>query len=175
MTDLIQVIVGSARKARVGKSVADWVFSFAKDRGLNVEMIDLAEVNLPWFDEDNSPMMGKYEKESTKQWAATIDRASGFIFVTPEYNGFPPAPLKNALDTIYAEWNDKPAAIVSYGAGGGNRSAKNLKELLGNLKMQITQNHAEIKAPWDNITDGSFTPEDETVEAVTALVDELKN
>lgn len=175
MSDLIQVIVGSTRTARVGKAVADWVYASAKEQGLNVELIDLAEVNLPWFDEEKSPMMGEYQLESTKQWAATVGRAAGFIFVTPEYNGFPPAPLKNALDTVSAEWNDKPGAVVSYGAGGGNRSAKALKELLGNLEIKVTENHAEIKAPWDNLTDGTFTPKAETQEALGAIVEELKN
>lgn len=173
--NLIQIIVGSTRTARVGKAVADWVEAEASKAGLNVEMLDLAEINLPWLDEPNSPMQGDYQNESTKQWAATIERGAGFIFVTPEYNGFPPAPLKNAIDTIYAEWNDKPAAIVSYGAGGGARSAAALKQLVGNLKMQVTNNHVEIKAPWENISDGTFTASEETTSALAAVVEELKN
>lgn len=173
--NLIQIIVGSTRTARVGKAVADWVEAEAKSAGLNVEMLDLAEIDLPWLDEPNSPMQGDYQNESTKQWAETIARGAGFIFVTPEYNGFPPAPLKNAIDTIYAEWNDKPAAVVSYGAGGGNRAADVLKTLVGNLKMVVTDNHAEIKAPWENITDGTFAASEDATSQLASVLEELKN
>ncbi|PJJ70484.1 NAD(P)H-dependent FMN reductase [Diaminobutyricimonas aerilata] len=152
MSDLrIGVIVGSTRPGRVGKQVADWVLDRASARGdARYELIDLADFTLPHLDEANSPILGLYEKEHTKKWAATIARYDGYVFVTPEYNRSIPGTLKNAIDFLYAEWNDKAAGIVSYGgAVSGARAAEHLRLILAELQV------ADVRQPvlFSTITD----------------------
>src|SRR5213595_2228546 len=119
----IAVVVGSTRPGRRSRQVADWVFSRAtKHGGADFEILDLAEHTLPLLDEPIPPSLGDYKHEHTKAWARTISRFDGFIFVTAEYNHSVPGVLKNALDFLYAEWNNKAAGFVSYGSAGGVRA-----------------------------------------------------
>ncbi len=101
-----------------------------------VELLDLAAINLPFLDEPDHPRLQKYTKEHSKKWSATIDRADDFIIVTPEYNFGYPAPLKNALDFLYNEWIYKPVGFISYGGmAGGTRSVQALKQVVTAMKM----------------------------------------
>ena len=118
MSDLsIAVILGSTRPGRNGKPVADWVMDKAAARTTaQYDLVDLLDHPLPHLDEALPPGMGQYAGEHTKAWAATIAPYDGFIFVTPEYNHSTSGVLKNAIDYLSAEWNNKAAAFVSYGA-----------------------------------------------------------
>jgi NAD(P)H-dependent FMN reductase len=133
----LKIIIGSTRADRKGPSIASWIFEQAKNiTRWNVELIDLAEVNLPLLDEPNHPRFKKYEHEHTKRWSTVIDAADAFIFITPEYNHGFPASLKNAIDYLAQEWAYKPAAFVSYGGiAGGTRAVQMLKQVLASLKM----------------------------------------
>jgi len=114
MADLkIAAILGSTRPGRNGKGVADWVVAKA------ATLVDLLDHPLPHLDEAAPASMGQYAGEHTREWAATIADYDGFVFVTPEYNHSTSGVLKNAIDFLYGEWNDKAAAFVSYGALGG--------------------------------------------------------
>jgi NAD(P)H-dependent FMN reductase len=108
----IAIILGSTRPGRNGKAVADWVLAKASGRtGADYELIDLADYPLPHMDEAIPPSVGQYAGEHTKAWAATIGVYDGFIFVTPEYNHSTSGVLKNAIDYLYAEWNNKAATM----------------------------------------------------------------
>jgi NAD(P)H-dependent FMN reductase len=133
----IAIVLGSTRPGRRGESVARWVLEQASARGdARYELLDLADFTLPHLDEPLPPSMGRYEFEHTKRWSDTIDDFDGFVFVTPEYNRAPSGVLKNALDYLYAEWNDKAAGIVSYGAAAsGLRAAEALRLILGELQI----------------------------------------
>ncbi|WP_291914833.1 NADPH-dependent FMN reductase [Chitinophaga sp. CB10] len=133
----LKVITSTTRPGRKGPVIARWIAAVAEQTGnFEVEVIDLGAINLPMMDEAFHPRMKKYEHAHTKKWSATIDEADAFIFVTAEYNYSMPAPLKNALDYLYWEWNNKPAGIVSYGgASGGTRAAQMLKQVLTTLKV----------------------------------------
>ncbi len=133
----LKIIIGSTRPARKGISVANWIFEYAKKFSeFNIELIDLAVVNLPLFDESIHPMQKKYEHEHTKKWSNIINPADAYILVTPEYNYSFPASVKNALDYLYHEWNYKPMAFVSYGGiAGGTRAVQLLKPIVTTLKM----------------------------------------
>ena len=113
----VAVITGSTRPNRHSDSVAEWVLGRAALRDdIDAELVDLTTVDLPIYDEPMPPIMGEYAHEHTRAWAATIEAFDAFVFVTPEYNRSIPAVLKNAIDFLYAEWNDKAAGFVSYGA-----------------------------------------------------------
>lgn len=119
----VAIIVGSTRPGRQADSVARWVHGLAAGRDrASFEVVDIADFELPLLDEDLPPMAAQYARPHTHRWAATIARFDAFVLVTPEYNHSPAAALKNALDFLYAEWNDKAVAFVSYGIDGGIRA-----------------------------------------------------
>lgn len=112
---VVGVILGSNRTARLGGAVADWAMAALARDEYELKLIDLAEINLPFLDEPDVPAHGNYQNESTKQFAELIGACDGFVLVFPQYNWGYPAVLKNALDTVYAEWNDKPVGTIIYG------------------------------------------------------------
>src|SRR3984893_3618266 len=121
----IAVIIGSTRPGRVGESVAKWVYELTKSRTeAEFELLDVKEFNLPLLDEPVPPAMGQYSKEHTKIWAAKINSFDGYVFVTPEYNHGICGALKNAIDFVYREWNNKAAGFVGYGSVGGARAVE---------------------------------------------------
>lgn len=133
----LQIIIASTRPGRVGPSVAAWINQVAvKHGGFEVELIDLAEVNLPMFDEPKHPRFGEYTHDHTKAWSATIGRADAFVFVLPEYNYGFNAAIKNAIDYLHAEWRYKPVGFASYGGvAAGTRSTQMLKQVVTALNM----------------------------------------
>ncbi|PJX21782.1 NADPH-dependent FMN reductase [Psychroflexus sp. S27] len=125
----LKIIVGSTRPGRKAPIVADWFLELAKQySNFEVELLDLKEIDLPLMDEPNHPMMQKYTKDHTKKWSKTIDEAVAFVFITPEYNYGRPATIKNAMDYLFNEWQEKPVGFVSYGGvSGGTRAVQELK------------------------------------------------
>lgn len=132
----IAVVVGSTRPGRRGRQVADWVLERASGfQGAEFEILDLADFGLPLLDEPLPASLGRYEHEHTKAWARAVEPFDGFVFVTGEYNHSVPGALKNALDYLYAEWNNKAAGFVGYGSAGGVRAVENLRLIAGELQM----------------------------------------
>jgi len=132
----IAIIIGSTRPNRNGDAVGQWVYDLARERSdAEFELIDLLEWNLPMLDESFPPSMDKYEHKHTKEWAATIASFDGFVFVAPEYNHGINAALKNAIDFIFKEWNNKAAGFVSYGSEGGVRAVEQLRQVMGAIMI----------------------------------------
>src|SRR5512137_391008 len=132
----IGIILGSTRPGRNTEAVARWVFDQAQQRGdAHYELVDIAEYGLPLLDEPIPPSQHKYSKDHTKRWAEKIASLDGFVFVTPEYNHSLPAALKNAIDFLYIEWNNKAAGFVSYGSMGGIRAVEALRPICGQLQL----------------------------------------
>ena len=132
----VAIIVGSTRPNRKAHVVAKWVHDLtAKRTDATFEIVDIDDYDLPLLDEPLPPTMGQYLKEHTKKWAATIARFDAFVFVSPEYNHSVPAALKNAIDFLYAEWNNKAAGIVAYGGAGGARAIEHLRGVLAELAV----------------------------------------
>ena len=131
------IIIASTRPKRKGPLIANWVLNIAKEyEEFEVELVDLKDINLPFLDEPEHPMLKLYHHDHTKQWSKIIDDADAFVVVTPEYNAGYNAVLKNAIDFLYKEWNYKPIALVSYGGvSAGTRAAQMLKQVFTNLKM----------------------------------------
>lgn len=146
----IKVIVGSTRQNRFSEKPAQWIFEEAeKMEGVEVEMLDLRDYPMPFFDEPTSPSMlgGKYSNEVVKKWAEKITDGDAFIVITPEYNHGYSAVLKNAFDVIYPEWNKKPIGFVSYGSALGARAVEQLRQVAIELQMAPIRNAIHI--PFD--------------------------
>lgn len=143
---VLQVIVASTRPGRIGRTIADWFADRAELHGaFTVEIVDLAAVNLPMFDEPKHPRSGEYVHQHTKDWSATISRADAFVFVMPEYNYGFNAAVKNAVDFLSAEWAHKPVSFVSYGGmSGGVRAVQMFKQVVTTLKMYPIQDAVAI-------------------------------
>jgi NAD(P)H-dependent FMN reductase len=155
----IAIILGSTRPNRVGEAVAHWVHDLASSRtDAKYELIDLKEVNLPLLDEPLSPAQGKYSKDHTKAWSARIDPFDGFVFVTAEYNHGIPAALKNAIDFLYREWNNKAAGFVSYGGAGGVRAVESLRLVMGELMVADVRQQVSLLLATDFENYSTFKP-----------------
>lgn len=132
----VGIILGSTRPNRAGEAVAAWVYEKATARGdADYELVDIRDYDLPLLDEPVPPSQGKYSRDHTKRWAATIAGFDAFVFVTPEYNHSTSGALKNALDFLYAEWNNKVAGFVSYGSAGGVRAVEHLRLIMAELQI----------------------------------------
>lgn len=156
----VAVILGSTRPNRHSEPVARWVLERAARRtDLEAKLIDLALVDLPMYDEPAPPIIGDYAHQHTRAWAATIARYDAFVFVTPEYNRSIPAVLKNAIDFLYGEWNDKAAGFVSYGAdAGGARAIEHLRVVLGELRIADVRTMVPLSLVHDFEDFTHFTP-----------------
>lgn len=143
-TPLIQVILGSTRQGRAGEQVARWFVELAEQRDdIRIELVDLAQYPLPFFDSPMSPKRGLADDPRIQAWAETIARADGYVIVTPEYNYGYPAVLKNALDHLYSQWNDKPVGFVGYGGvSGGMRAVQQLRQVV--VELGLVQMHAQV-------------------------------
>jgi NAD(P)H-dependent FMN reductase len=134
----VKVIIGSTRPNRFSEKPAHWIYEETQKReGVAAELLDLRDYSMPFFDQPISPAMsgGKYANDVVKTWAGKIKDGDAFIIVTPEYNHGYPAVLKNALDSIFQEWNKKPVGLVSYGNAGGARSVEQLRQVVIELQM----------------------------------------
>ena len=175
-TPLVQIIIGSTRPSRVGPSVAEWIAAAARAHGkFDVEVVDLAEVNLPMFNEPRHPRLREYEHQHTKDWSAIIDRADAFIFVVPEYNYGFNAATKNAIDYLNHEWRYKPVGFASYGGvAAGTRAVQQLKQVMTTLKMVPLFEAVNIPFVQQFLDeDRRLNPNEVMTEAATAMLDEL--
>jgi NAD(P)H-dependent FMN reductase len=154
LNDRVAVVIGSTRPARICPGIAEWVMAVAQEGSpLRYELLDLAEVNLPFLDEPLMAALAHYEHGHTRAWSRTVSSYAGFVFVFPQYNWGYPAPLKNALDFLYAEWSGKPATCVTYGTRGGNRAATQLYEVLNGLHMRPLTGRLELVITEDDVDD----------------------
>jgi len=170
----IGIIVGSTRPGRKGEAVAKWVYEIAKKRqDADFELIDLKDHPLPHLDEPIPPSAGHYAQEHTKAWAAKIEALDGFVFVTPEYNHSTSGALKNAIDYLYAEWNNKAAGFVSYGSAGGVRAVEHLRLVMAELQVATVRAQAALYLATDFENFRVFKPEPTREKAVTAMLDQL--
>jgi NAD(P)H-dependent FMN reductase len=171
----IAVILGSTRPDRNGKAVADWVLERAADRTTaEYELIDLLEYPLPFLDEPSPPALRRYTYEHTKAWAATIGSYDAFVFVTPEYNHSIPGVLKNAIDYLYAEWNNKAAAFVSYGSLGGARAVEHLRAVCTELQLAHVRQQLSFSLYHDFEDFSVFKPDVRHDDAADTLFDQLE-
>ena len=170
----IGIILGSTRPNRNGEQVAKWVYDIASRRSdAEFELVDLRDYPLPHLDEPLPPSMGQYQNEHTRQWADKIASFDGFVFVTPEYNHGTSGVLKNAIDYLYAEWNNKAAGFVSYGAVGGARAAEHLRLVAGELQMADVRQQVALSLLTEFENFSVFKPGDYNRAALDTLLDQV--
>lgn len=173
----LKIIIGSTRPTRKGPLVAAWFTEIVKKHSdFDVQVLDLKEINLPLFDEPEHPRLQKYTHEHTKKWSKVIDEADAYVMVTPEYNFSYPATLKNALDYLVKEWQDKPMAFVSYGGvSGGTRAVQALKLPVTTLGMMPLTQAVNIPFFTQFITDeGVFEANEILDKSAQSMLDKLK-
>ncbi|MDT3442173.1 MULTISPECIES: NADPH-dependent FMN reductase [unclassified Pseudofrankia] len=171
----LAVIIGSTRPGRAGLPIAVWFIERARRHGgFEVEVADLAELNLPLLDEPNHPRRQEYVHQHTKDWSAFVDHADAVVFVTSEYNYGYSAPLKNAIDYLHNEWMGKPAGFVSYGGiSAGTRAVQQLKQVVAVLKMMPVVESVNIPFHTNFIKDGRVQANEVMEQAADAMLDEL--
>ena len=131
----LRIVVSSTRPGRIGPQVAAWVAAQAPATEWEVELLELSA--LPFFDEEDMPRNGNYAKSHTKDWASKVFEADAIVVVTPQYNRSFPAPIKNAIDYLFAEWDRKPIALVGYGWTGAADATADLTKVLGHVKADV--------------------------------------
>jgi NAD(P)H-dependent FMN reductase len=167
------VIIASTRPGRLGDQIGKWTADYAAaNTDFEVSIADLAEINLPMFDEPGIPSMGVYEHEHTKKWSKIVEEADAIVIVTPEYNFTMPASLLNAVSYLHHEWKRKPVGYVGYGFGGAVRAIQTEKLLLAGLS-------AASVAPSVNLINThalavkTFAPEERYEQTLAAMLTEL--
>src|SRR5580698_9108567 len=170
----IAIILGSTRPGRIGEGVAKWVCETAQKRSdAKFELVDVKDFNLPLLDEPVPPSMGQYSKPHTHAWAAKIGSFDAFVFVTPEYNHGTSGALKNAIDYLYREWNNKAAGFVSYGGAGGVRAVEQLRLVMGELEVADVRAQVALSmfTDFENFT--TFKPHEQHDKAVHLMADQV--
>jgi NAD(P)H-dependent FMN reductase len=170
----IAIILGSTRPGRNGEAVAKWVYQIAQKRtDAEFELVDIKDFDLPLLDEPIPPSMGQYSKPHTKVWAAKIGCFDGYVFVTPEYNHGISGALKNAIDFLFAEWNNKVAGFVSYGGAGGVRAVEQLRLVLAEVQIATVRNQVLLSLLSDFENFSVFKPDARHEKSVNEMVNQV--
>jgi NAD(P)H-dependent FMN reductase len=185
MTELrIAVLVGSTRAARRGPAVADWVAEAARRHPdlatARIDVLDVADADLPLLDEPVPAIRGDYRNAHTVRWAETVRAYDAFVVVTPVHNASYPASLKNAIDYLYAEWNGAVVGFVGYGAHGGSRAIDHLRTVFAEVKAITVPREVSLEIfedfdfsavdPTDSYATGRLTPRPQQHDALVALL-----
>jgi len=170
----IGIIVGSTRPGRKAGAVAKWVHDILKSRkDAEFEIVDIEDYKLPLLDEPVPPSMHQFSKPHTNTWSQKIASLDAYIFVTPEYNHGTSAALKNAIDFLFREWNNKAAGFVGYGGAGGVRAVENLRLVMGEIKIADVRAQVALSlfSDFENFT--TFKPHEKHDKAVHLMADEV--
>jgi len=172
----ILVVIGSARPGRVADKVLGYIQEDLVSReGHEVTVADLAELNLPFFNNENSPMSPDYTitDPAVIAWSELVKASDSVLFITPEYNHELTAIQKNAIDSLGAEWNEKPATAVAYGWSGGSLAVETLREVLDFLKADVKHDIAQLIFMKDLNPDGSILDETSVKTQIATAIDEV--
>jgi NAD(P)H-dependent FMN reductase len=170
----IGIITGSTRPGRLNEAVARWTYDLAKRRSdAEYEFVDIADYNLPLLDEPVPPSLGQYSKPYTKRWAEKIASLDAFVFVTPEYNHGTSGALKNAIDFLFREWNNKAAGFVSYGSIGGARAVEQLRLVMGEIMIADVRAQVMLSLFTDFENFSKFKPDPRHEQEVQTMLDQL--
>jgi NAD(P)H-dependent FMN reductase len=170
----IGIILGSTRPGRNGEGVAKWVLDIAKQRtDAEFELVDLLDYHLPHLDEALPPAYGQYSQPHTIEWANKIASFDGFVMVTPEYNHSTSGALKNAIDFLYSEWNNKAVGFVSYGSVGGSRAVEHLRLIAGELQMADVRAQVALSVFHDFENFSTLVPDERQTAALGTVLDQV--
>ena len=173
----ILIAVGSARKGSVAHKVAAVTTEeAAKLEGVETTTIELDDLQLPFFNNERSPSDPEYvpTDEHVLAWGKLVAEHDAVLFVTPEYNHNMSAIQKNAIDSLFIEWNDKPIGVVAYGWSAGINSVNALKGPLPVVKADLREPVTQLQFTQDILPDGTLIDEagvrekiDETLRAIS--------
>ena len=170
----IAIIIGSTRPGRKAEAVARWVQAIATKRGdAEFELVDIKDFDLPLLDEPMPPAAGKYSQPHTRAWAAKVASFDAYVFVTPEYNHGPSGALKNAIDYLYREWNNKAAGFVGYGSAGGTRAVEQLRQVMGELLVADVRAQVALSLFTDFENFSTFKPAPMHEKSVNVMLDQV--
>src|SRR5438105_9076045 len=170
----IAIVIGSTRPGRNGEAVGKWVYEIAQKRSdAEFELVDIKDFNLPLLDEPMPPIMGQYSKPHTKAWAAKVGSFDAFVFVTPEYNHGTSGALKNAIDFLFAEWNNKAAGFVGYGSVGGVRAVEQLRLVMAEVQVATVRNQVALSLFTDFENYTKFKPAAHHEKSVNQMLDQV--
>jgi NAD(P)H-dependent FMN reductase len=170
----VAIIIGSTRPNRNGEAVARWAYDIAAGRtDAEFELVDIKEYDLPLLDEPIPPSLGQYSHEHTKRWAAKIASFDAFVFVAPEYNHGISGALKNAIDYLFKEWNNKAAGFVGYGSVGGARAVESLRLVMGELMIADVRAQVALSLFTDFENFSVFKPAPHHEQAVNTMLDQV--
>jgi NAD(P)H-dependent FMN reductase len=158
----------------VNEAVARWAYDIAKKRSdAEFELVDIAEYNLPLLDEAVPPSLGQYGHKHTKKWADKIGSYDAYVFVTPEYNHGISGALKNAIDYLFREWNNKAAGFVSYGSAGGSRAVEQLRLVMAELMVADVRSQVMLSLYTDFENFTKFKPDPSHEQEVNMMLDQV--
>lgn len=168
----IAVFAGTVREGRNSIKVAEWAVQTLKAAGVDadVEVLDLAEQNLGKFTSATPPRMheGAYEEPELAAWSEKVGSFDGFLFATGEYNGSVPGVMKNAVDSLFAEWTEKPVGFIGWGATGASSAISHWHTVVTFLGMKLVGE--DVLLPFaEAFPDFVFTPSEQHTEALVAL------
>lgn len=172
----IKILTGSTRPGRFNIQVASWIYDIAKQRSdIDVELVDIAALDLPLLDEPITPMQRQYSQKHTIEWSSIVDEADGFIMVTPEYNHSTSAALKNAIDYLFHEWHFKPVSFISYGSlAGGSRAVEHLRGISAELKMYDLREQIMLPNYWEHLDEnGQYLFYERHEKSANEIIDNL--
>lgn len=170
----VGIILGSTRPNRIGEAVAKWVYEHAaKRKDAEFELVDIKDFELPLLDEPIPPSQGKYSRDHTKRWAKKIASFDAFVFVTPEYNHSTSGALKNAIDFLYAEWNNKVAGFVSYGSANGVRAVEHLRLIMAELQIADVRAQVMLSLFTDFENYSAFKPAEHHAQTLATMLDQV--
>ena len=162
----VGLLIVSTRPVRVGGQLGVEVARVIRsaEPGVSVTEIDLRELALPFLDEPRMPSLGGYAREHTRRWAATITALDALVILTPQYNWGYPAPLKNAIDYLYAEWRGLPGLVVSYGSHGGNKCNDQITQVLDRVRVDLVKPGVCVVVPGE-----AYGPDDHLLDPGAVL------
>lgn len=170
----LAIVIGGTRPGRVGEAVGQWAFDLAKRReDAEFELVDIKDFNLPLLDEPIPPAQGKYSKPHTLAWAEKVASFDGYVFITPEYNHGTSAALKNAIDFVYAEWNNKAAGFVGYGSAGGVRAVEHMRLVMAEVQVATVRNQVALSLFTDFENYSVFKPDPRHEKSLAGMLDQL--
>ena len=170
----IAIVTGSTRPGRLNEAVSRWVYGLAKERqDAAFELVDIADYNLPLLDEPVPAALGQYRHRHSERWAEQIESFDAYVFVTPEYNHSTSGALKNAIDYLSREWNNKVAGFVSYGAVGGTRAVEQLRLIMAALMVATVRAQVVLSLFTDFEKLSTFKPDPRHESEVHTMLDQL--
>ncbi|MBV8976536.1 MAG: NAD(P)H-dependent oxidoreductase [Alphaproteobacteria bacterium] len=175
MLPKLHTVIASTRPGRIGPAIGRWFHEFADSQGkFDARLVDLAEFQLPVYDEPHHPMRRQYEHEHTRRWSASVGEADAFVFVLPEYNYSPPPAFVNAIDYLFWEWQYKPVGLVSYGGvSAGLRAAQQARLMTSTLKMMPVPEGVALPNVFQQLADGKFVANELNTQGAAAMLNEM--